>query len=172
MGLGHSVSTKEGMSQMDKTASQIMSKKLITVRYDDSVRKAYQLMQDKKIRHLPVSDERGAVIGILSDRDLQKAMRPQQDVEFDDALLVKDFMSWPVRTIAKSVSVEHVTTRMLNEKVSALLVVDHAHGAAGIITTDDLLKLLLTLLQKEPGWLQMSLDSAIERFGFSSANLS
>ena len=159
---------------MDKIAGEIMSKKLVTVRLDDSVRTAYQIMQDRRIRHLPVSDGRGEIVGILSDRDLQRAMTPKAElcrdfddaVEFSESFLVKDFMTWPVRAVSKDVLIEEVARRMLREKVSAFLVMDHGHIAAGIVTTDDLLKLLIQLLQKEPHRLQMSLGSVLTEFGF------
>jgi len=163
---------------MDKVAGEIMSKKLVTVRLDDSVRKAYQIMQDRKIRHLPVSDGTGEIIGILSDRDLQRAMTPKTEisrdfeeaVEFDESFLVKDFMTWPVRTVSRGVLVEEVARRMLQEKVSAFLVMDPGHVASGIITTDDLLKLLIKLLQREPDRLRISLDSLMTDFGFSAGH--
>ncbi|HET7481225.1 MAG TPA: CBS domain-containing protein, partial [Actinomycetota bacterium] len=41
-----------------------------TVRPDSSIREAAQLMFDKWFRHLPVTDEGGRVVGIISLRDL------------------------------------------------------------------------------------------------------
>jgi len=161
---------------MEKIAGNIMSKKLIMVNYGDSVRKAYQIMQERKIRHLPVCDDGGAIIGILSDRDLQRAMTPttakengmEDGVEFNESFLAKDFMSWPVRSISKDVSVEDLAKRMLIEKVSAFLVTDHNRVALGIVTTDDLIKLLIELLKKEPDHLKHSLNAIISEFGFNS----
>ncbi len=153
---------------MERNAAEVMSKRLVTVRWDDSVRKAYQLMQDRQIRHLPVCDVKGEVIGILSDRDLQRAMKPnveivrdfEEGVEFEESHLAKDFMTWPVRAIDGEVPVVDVAQRMLSEKVSAFIVVEHKQ-AVGIVTTDDLLKLLVRLLQKEPSQLRMSLATAL-----------
>lgn len=158
---------------MEKVVREIMSKKLVTVSFDDSVRKAYQIMQDLKFRHLPVVDDKGMVVGILSDRDLQRAMTPTADisrsfddeVEFNEEFLVKDFMTWPVRAVSKDVTVEEVAQRMLKEKVSAFMVMDHGgRSASGIVTTDDLLKLLVKLLQKDPERLGLSLGSIMSEF--------
>lgn len=163
---------------MEQMAGQIMTKKLVKVRYDDSVRSAYQIMRERRIRHLPVSDELGELIGILSDRDLQRAMTPkaelsrgaEEEPEFDASFRVKDFMTWPVRSVSRDVTIEEVAQRMLNEKVSAFLVMDHGRNASGILTTDDLLKVLIHLLQKEPGRLQMSLASVMDEFRFPSGS--
>lgn len=162
---------------MDKSAGEIMTKKLVTVRWDDSVRKSYQLMQERRIRHLPVCDAKGDVIGILSDRDLQRAMKPNSDLErslgvepeFDESFQAKDFMNWPVRAVARDVPVEEVTQRMLSEKVSAFVVMDHGR-ASGIVTTDDLLKLLLSLLKKEPDRLGLSLGHVLDHYSFGSGH--
>lgn len=162
------------MSQGNEQVADVMSKKLITVRLEDSVRTAYQIMQDRKIRHLPVCDDQGTVIGILSDRDLQRAMTPNsgEDPEFDEDFEAQDFMAWPVQTITPDVSIEAVALKMLNEKMSALLVVGSGadHGPKGIITTDDLLKLLVKLLQNEPERLVLKLESILDDIGFSSAH--
>lgn len=40
----------------EKFAAELMTRKLVTVRLEDSLRKCYQLMRDKGIRHLPVVD--------------------------------------------------------------------------------------------------------------------
>ena len=90
---------------MKNHVDQIMSRKLITVGMSDSMRKAYQMMQEHRIRHLPVLDAEGVIIGILSDRDTRRAMRPQKEplfsegaiIEFDPKLSVQHFMSWPVK---------------------------------------------------------------------------
>lgn len=160
---------------MEQTASEIMSRKLVTVSLEDSVRKAYQVMKERNIRHLPVTDELGEIIGILSDRDLQRAMLPHvemarnmdEDPAFDPQSTTKDFMSWPVQSIERDRPIAEITRLILMEKVSALLVVDHGKTAVGIITTDDLLKLLLKLLEQGFGESQMTIDYAMQEFGFS-----
>lgn len=163
---------------MVHTASEIMTKKAVTVRWLESIRTAYQMMCERKIRHLPVVDESGTLIGILSDRDLHRAMLPQTEIaragswdqkgepEFDSESRVKDFMSWPVSTVSRNVSVQDVAAKMLKEKLSAVLVTDSDHGRFGIITTDDLLKLLLTLLESEPSGVKRPLDSLIHELAF------
>ena len=157
---------------------EIMSKKLITIRYEVSLRTAYQVMNERKIRHLPVTDEKEEIIGILSDRDLQRAMSPSREVlnytvtdpEFDNSFQVKHFMSWPVKTVTDSDPVEEVARRMLKEKVSAFLVHDRHGLARGIVTTDDLIKLLIRLLEKDPHRIKHSLDSMMDEINFSAGN--
>lgn len=127
-----------------------MTKNLITIRAEETLAQAWRLMREKGIRHLPVLDERSTVVGILSDRDVQRAIRVQQvngfqqELHLDDTLRVEDFMSWPVYVVHEDTSLRRVAEEMLSQKVSAFLVENSTGHLKGIITTDDLLKILLT----------------------------
>ncbi len=156
---------------MERTAYEIMSKNLTVVNLKDSTRKAYQLMKEKSIRHLPVLDENNQLIGILTDRDLNRAMQPTsldspEKVEFDPKHEVKDFMSWPVRTIPSDVGIQDAAELMLKDKISALLVIDQNNGARGIITTDDMLELLITLLDKKGSEMKTTIESVMRDYIF------
>ncbi len=161
---------------MTHHTSEIMSKKLWTVSSSAKIKQAYDLMSAKNIRHLPVTDVSGQIIGIISDRDIQRAMRPTKGtakpgttaeygadltLDFDPNFEVKDFMSFPIEKVDKHSTVESVAARMLNEKISAFLVTSEGR-ASGIVTTDDMLKLLLELLRKEPTSLRRTLDGFVE----------
>ena len=134
-----------------------MKKKLITLALDAPISEAHKIMTQKKIRHLPILGPSGDVLGILSDRDVMRAMRPSKepmagapvDYDFDPRLRVSDFMSWPVITTTGQTPLLEITRRMVQSKVSSLLVTDATGGPAGIVTTEDLLKLLARMLEKE-----------------------
>lgn len=156
-----------------KTAQEIMSNKLITIGMNEPVLEAYKLMQKNKIRHLPVTDDTGYFVGILSDRDIQRCVRfdrdshsRQLDIELglDPYLKVAEAMSWPVHKANADVPVRDIALRMLNEKMSSMLVHCPKTGRHGIVTTDDLLKLLISLLDKEPSRLRMAVDSIVEDY--------
>jgi CBS domain-containing protein len=131
------------------STKEAMSQDLLTIRASDSMVSAYRLMHEKRIRHLPVVDERQKIVGILSDRDVQRAMSVkrinnfQQEVELDATLPVEDFMSWPVQTVSESTTLRRIAEEMLSQKVSAFLVEDNSGRVKGIITTDDILKVFL-----------------------------
>lgn len=140
------------------SASELMSKHLITVRYDAKLEEALVLMQEKSVRHLPVVDDQHRMVGILSDRDLQRAMipelltGPEVEFRFDSEHQVSHFMSWPVKTVSDQVLIEDIAYLMHKEKISAFVVVSSKDKdqPLGIITTDDLLKLLCSLLERDP----------------------
>lgn len=133
----------------------IMTSRPISIKATDSLTTAYRIMHSKSIRHLPVVDERDAVVGILSDRDIQRAMQVkkinnlQQEIHLDGSLVVEDFMSWPVYVVSESTTVKRVAEEMLSQKVSAFIVEDGLGRMKGIITTDDILKLFVAELEKQ-----------------------
>ncbi|MBM3266936.1 MAG: CBS domain-containing protein [Candidatus Sericytochromatia bacterium] len=51
-------------------AKDLMSAPVLTVGPDEDAARAARIMVDRKIKHLPVVDARGTLLGILSRRDL------------------------------------------------------------------------------------------------------
>lgn len=133
-------------------ARSLMTKNLITVKATTPIIAAYEEMRDRGIRHLPVVDVSGKLVGILSDRDLLRAANTrvvneiEQEMTFNPHHTVEDFMSWPVQTVSELASVEDVAKKMIEQKVSAFVVNGPNHYFKGIITTDDLLQYLVELL--------------------------
>lgn len=59
---------------MSLEAGQLMSKNLVTVTPEDTVEKAATLMVEKKISRLPVLEESGKLVGIISRRDIMGSL--------------------------------------------------------------------------------------------------
>lgn len=64
---------------LGQTVGEVMSRDPITISPDKSLRDAAQLMHDRDVRRLPVLDDRGQVIGILTRGDIVRAMAASQD---------------------------------------------------------------------------------------------
>jgi CBS domain-containing protein len=65
---------------LGQTVGEVMTKdSLITTEPDQPLQKAAQLMHDKNIRRLPVIDDAGQIIGILTRGDIIRAMAASQD---------------------------------------------------------------------------------------------
>lgn len=127
------------------TVKENMTKKLVTVHWNEPIEKAYTLMEERRIRHLPVVNQEGTVIGILSGRDVNRAMDPARPT-FSKGSLVGDFMSWPAVTVEESASIREVAEGMIDEKISALLV-SRGTQVVGIVTSEDLLRFLAKMLK-------------------------
>lgn len=133
-----------------KTTQSYMSKNLVTIKYSQTLQTAYKIMQVNSFRHLPVVDEKMSVIGILSDRDIQRAMTKKttstisHETSLDPNLIVEDYMNWPVFTVREESPLKQVAAQMLTQKVSAFLVESSSGRLRGIVTTDDILKAFLS----------------------------
>jgi acetoin utilization protein AcuB len=137
---------------------QAMSKHPLTVRLKDDLQAAYIRMKREKFRHLPVIDDEGKLVGIISDRDFQRAMWPteksepnimKEDPTFRKDAKVAEYMSWPAITLAENTDLATAVNTMLKNKISAI-VVTREDLMVGIITNEDLLKVLAALLTEPP----------------------
>jgi CBS domain-containing protein len=76
----------------DKTqVGQVMTSPVLTVTPDDNAQDALQLMLDRHIRHLPLADSDGRVLGMLSIRDL---MAEQIDALKHDVEALENYASY------------------------------------------------------------------------------
>lgn len=98
------------------------------------------------------------LVGILSDRDVQRAMTVvfTADQEKGQGLIqghkkVSEYMSAPVHKMRNTDTVTRMVREMVNRKVSCFIIEDEHSMDVGIITTEDLLILLLDFLEKEKG---------------------
>ncbi len=64
---------------LGQTVGEVMSKDPITISPEKTLTQAARVMHDKKVHRLPVLDESGQVIGILTRGDIVRAMAANQD---------------------------------------------------------------------------------------------
>jgi CBS domain-containing protein len=72
-----------GRASSDTPVSQIMSSPVVTVGLEDRVHRCMHLMTDKRIRHLPVVDAGGEMVGVISIGDLVGAVIEEQQETID-----------------------------------------------------------------------------------------
>ncbi|MCL4683926.1 CBS domain-containing protein [Myxococcota bacterium] len=128
----------------------LMSSEVATVRRNDRLQIADDVMNLGRIRHTPVlDDESDEVVGILSQRDLFRGalaralgygQHAQQKVL--GMLFVKDVMTCDPITVAPDLSIVEAARIMLDRKIGCLPVVDGGH-LIGILTESDFLRLAL-----------------------------
>lgn len=123
----------------------------ITVNPDTSVMKASQIMKENNVRRLPVINDKGQVVGIVTDRDLKEAS-PSKATTLDvhelyyllSELKVKDIMSRKVITITAEETVEKAAVIMLEHKVTGLPVVENGR-LIGILSQGDVFRVLTSI---------------------------
>jgi acetoin utilization protein AcuB len=127
---------------------QLMSEGVTTIEYGMSCHDAVERMMRRRVRHLAVMDKRGALCGVVTDRDLRhylfdpKVFKQVGTVSVETLLKdvpVAHVMSTPVITIEADEPLESATRLMLDRKIGSLPVLDHGR-LVGILTETDVLR--------------------------------
>jgi CBS domain-containing protein len=120
-----------------------MTRAVVTIRRDTTATAAWALMKVRRFRHLPVVDERGQIVGIISDRDLTRVpftpTRAGQAVP--TGIPVERIMTAVIISVRPDDDVVEAARLMWEHKIGALPVV--ANGRlVGILSELDLLRML------------------------------
>jgi CBS domain-containing protein len=125
-----------------------MSRPAMTLGPERSVLMAKEIMDWGNVRHVPVVARAGAVIGLVSQRDVLHASLSSVEAIPEAArnislctVDVRKVMRSPVRTIASNASVQEAARIMRRRKVGCLPVVDGGK-LVGIVSDHDLLRLV------------------------------
>ena len=128
--------------------SELMNRALITVATEDSVEEAVNLLHRRGVRHLLVM-KKSRLVGIISDRDIKRAMDPRQTKKklmgigglyfLLEPTLVEEIMTPNPVTIGPDASVSHAAYIMVERRFGALPVVQNGE-TVGIVTETDLLR--------------------------------
>ena len=148
------------------TASDLMNPEVLTVQTDTTVRELASFLIDNEISGAPVADGEGRLVGVVSLADIAAAAtgearsgedgsgyfgRAWEDDSLDeedvedlhlDGMRVADIMTPQVYSVKEDATVSEVASLMLKGHIHRLLVT-REDRAVGIITTSDLLGLLV-----------------------------
>jgi acetoin utilization protein AcuB len=128
------------------TIRELMTAGLITVRRETPVLEARDLMAKERIRHLLVTDAGGALVGIVTDRDIRLNL-PSQATSLSvweinhlfTKLTIGQVMTRSVITIGPDRPARDGAQLMLDHTIGALPVLDDGH-LVGIITETDIVR--------------------------------
>ena len=128
-----------------------MSRNVITVKVNDTLQHAINLMVDHQISVLPVMED-SKLVGMVTDRDVKRAspssatlLDIQQALYHLSRLEVGAIMSAYPITVPLDYTLEETAEIMLQKKISGLPIVDDEGQVKGIITKSDLFKAMLSL---------------------------
>ena len=135
-----------------------MTRDPITVTNKTPIDEALKVMRDKKIRRLPVVDEKGKLVGIVAEKDILYASpSPATSLSIHEIhylvskLTVAEIMTRNVFTVTDDTPLEEAARVMADNRIGALPVL-HDGALVGIITETDIFKAFLELLgAREPG---------------------
>jgi acetoin utilization protein AcuB len=115
--------------------SWIMTKKLFTAAPQTTIGEARRSLRSHQIRHLPIVDTGGRLVGILSDRDLRRARGPSR-------LPVSAVMVDQPIVLHTDSEIEEALDTMLESGVGALPVVGGHGEIVGIVSLGDVIRRL------------------------------
>jgi acetoin utilization protein AcuB len=131
-------------------ASSSMTRNVLVVPPQLGLDAAYEIMVKRRIRHLPVV-QGGELVGILSDRDVLLVARPGPD---GTPRLPRDpvagAMSTGTITCEPTTSVRELVRVMTEQKIDAIPVLSGSGRLVGLVTSTDLLLLLLERDEARP----------------------
>jgi len=129
-----------------------MTRDPVVVHDDTPIDEAMKVMRDNKVRRLPVLDKKGALAGIVSERDLLYASpSPATSLSIYELhyllskIKVASVMTEEVITVTEDTPLEEAARIMADNKIGGLPVVSDGE-LGGIITETDLFKIFLELL--------------------------
>ena len=133
------------------TVDEIMSVNVQTLNQKNNLPDAKQLMENQGIHHVPVIDDAGAVVGLVSHRDVLRASGSSlggDGVEQDPAeIVIKEFMTPNVTTVDGRASLREAALFLQKHQYGCLPVVTDGQ-LKGIITDSDFVAIAIDLLEQ------------------------
>ena len=127
------------------TVEQFMITDLLTVHPEDVVDLAASLMNWKEIRHIPVENDKGQLVGIVTHRDLLKLLVAGKP---EDMTAIRDIMETDLVTVrAKTPTLDAL--KLMREKNIGCLPVVEDEKLVGLITAQDFLDMSVQLLEEK-----------------------
>jgi acetoin utilization protein AcuB len=140
-----------------------MNTDVITVNEDTPMTKASTIIKENKIRSLPVLNKKGRLVGIITDRDLREAspsIATSLNVHELNYLVskvkVQELMRRKLVFVKPDETIEFAAILMLDNKISALPVVNDNDDLVGIITQTDIFKALVNISGGYTGGIQFA----------------
>lgn len=112
----------------------IMTADVVVVQPGSRLSDARELLASHRFHHIPVVSEGGQIAGILSDRDVMRALNAPEETPVSEIMTTSVFATLP------DARVQHVASLMLEHVIGSLPVVNPKHDIVGIVTTTDILR--------------------------------
>jgi CBS domain-containing membrane protein len=133
--------------------SELMTSPVYSLRETDTLQNARVLMDQKRIRHVPITTGNNVFKGLITNRDvLANTISHLADIdqatqnEIDAGIPLQEIMRTDVRTVSPEDTVKEAANILYNNKYGCLPVVDK-EKLVGIVTEADFLQLTIQLLE-------------------------
>ncbi len=131
-----------------------MTKDPVTLRQDDLLRQAVEIVMVRRIRHIPVLDDAAALVGIVTDRDVQgtlpsplSAAAPEEYEALLETTPLSRIMTRNVITVGVDDLAAEAVETLLADRIDGLPVLEGGR-LVGIFTVRDALRAYLEILRR------------------------
>jgi CBS domain-containing protein len=131
--------------------ADVMTGRVVTLSLHHTLSDAAKLMNNRLFRHCVVVDSERRVVGVISDRDILRALGRSPAWQSKS---LGQIMTGAPYTVKQGTPICDAVAKMLAKRINCLPVVTDDGTICGILTTTDLLKSyqqLLELIQKQGG---------------------
>ncbi len=132
--------------------ADLMTDKVFTLQRIDTLSDVRSLMNLARIRHIPIIDEQGTFLGLVTHRDLLSfavsklaELEDHEQTEIESAIMLGDIMRTDAATVAPDMMLQEAATILYKHKYGCLPVLE-GDKLVGIITESDFLRLAIALL--------------------------
>jgi len=133
------------------TVEEIMSVGVQTLHHKDKMADAKKLMTEKSIHHIPIIDDAGKVIGLVSHRDIlaasESSISDDNDGQNSAQISIDKFMTSNVTTVDGRASLREAALFLQKHQYGCLPVVTDGE-LKGIITDSDFVAVAIDLLEQ------------------------
>ncbi len=127
-----------------------MTTNVIHIKPQTTLPKAHELMNSKNIRRLPVVDDNGRLVGIVTQGDVRGA-EPSQATSLSvwelnyllASLRIDEIMTRDLVTVDENATIGEAARLMLEYRISGLPVANEAGALVGIITESDIFRMVV-----------------------------
>ena len=132
---------------LNEEVRKIMDPNPVVVRAEDTVRNVSSFMMEKKLQQLPVVDDDGKLVGIITSYDLWQNLRESKDSE---SQLVMEVMITNVLVIQPKDKMGTAAELFIDRRFKTLPVVNLENKLKGVITAFDVIKYVMKKEYPEP----------------------
>ena len=144
----------------------IMTSDVLTVREDQSMLEARELLRGKNLISLPVTDDMKRIRGIITLDDIGKASPSDSSTlsRYEanyllGRLKVKDVMRRTVVTVEAEDTIEFVAYKLYKYKVNALPVVNQENKLCGIVSRSDIFRSIIEMMGMNRNCLRITIEA-------------
>lgn len=133
------------------TVLECMTENPYTLHPDDTLDVARKSMDERKIRHIPIVNDKSELVGIVSQRDILAAadsslVNTEQN-RLESLVALSSIMTTPVQTVEENADLRATATRLQRNKLGCLPVVKDSR-LVGIITDSDFVAIAINLMEQ------------------------